>query len=210
MTARGRLQFCRGEFAWPLSARGAYTILSDEHIEIGGLGDFNYCWHALMGGTGEGVQVKGGAGVRGASPVGSRGEAPARAGGGGRAPRLSRKELKMFHKQILSRNEAWFVKIRRQMTTERKNYNFTLNINYLLYTSKSISFSHTFVYYRSILYSMLFRFFKVESAVIEMIGKRRTFFFTLPLGEQFVHLLVSFPGFRRQQFVADDSVRLCI
>ena len=37
------------------------------------------------------------------------------------------------------------------MTTEKKNYNFTLNINYLLYTSKSISFSHTFVYYRSTL-----------------------------------------------------------
>ena len=34
----------------------------------------------------------------------------------GRSPRLSRNELKMFHKQILSRNEAWFVKIRRQMT----------------------------------------------------------------------------------------------
>ena len=55
------------------------------------------------------------------------------------------------------------------MTTEKKNYNFTLNINYLLYTSKSICFSHIFVYYRSILYSMLLRFFKVESAVIEMI-----------------------------------------
>ena len=54
------------------------------------------------------------------------------------------------------------------MTTEKKNYNFTLNINYLLYTSKSICFSHIFVYYRSILYSMLLRFFKVESAVIEM------------------------------------------
>ena len=43
----------------------------------------------LAGGTGEGVPVEGGAGVRGAAPVGSRG-----------------KELKMFHKQILSRNEA--------------------------------------------------------------------------------------------------------
>ena len=28
--------------------------------------------------------------------------------------------------------------------------------------------------------------------------------------EQFVHLLVSLPGFRRQQCVADDSVRLCV
>ena len=46
--------------------------------------------------AGEGVQVDGRAGVRGA---------------------LSRNELKMFREQILSRNEAWFVKIRKQMTT---------------------------------------------------------------------------------------------
>ena len=74
-------------------------------MEIGGLSDFNYCWHVVMGGTREGVQVVGGAGVRGAAPVGSRGEGPAGGSGGG-APRLSRNELKMFHKQILSRNEA--------------------------------------------------------------------------------------------------------
>ena len=85
------------EFALPLLARGAYTILSDENMEIGGLSDFNYCWHAVVGEAGEGVQVEGGAGVRGATPVG---------GSGGGAPRLSRNELKMFHKQILSRNEA--------------------------------------------------------------------------------------------------------
>ena len=30
------------------------------------------------------------------------------------------------------------------------------------------------------------------------------------LNEQFVQLLVSLPGFRRQQCVADDSVRLCV
>ena len=30
------------------------------------------------------------------------------------------------------------------------------------------------------------------------------------LDERFVHLLVSLPGFRRQQCVADDSVRLCV
>ena len=72
-----------------------------------------------MGGTGEGVQVEGVAEVRGAAPVGSRGEVPPGGPGGG-APLLSRNELKMFHKQILSRNEAWFVKIRRQMTTEKK------------------------------------------------------------------------------------------
>ena len=61
------------EFAWPLSARGAYTILSDEDIEIGGLSDFNYCWHAAVGGTEEGVQVEGGAGVRGEAPAGGFG-----------------------------------------------------------------------------------------------------------------------------------------
>ena len=37
----------------------------------------------------------------------------------GAQPR-SRNELKMFHEQFLSRNEAWFVKIRKQMTTEIK------------------------------------------------------------------------------------------
>ena len=72
----------------------------------------------VVGGTGQGVQVEGGAGVWGAALVGSRGEAPAGSGGG--APWLSRNELKMFHEQILSRNEAWFVKIREQMTTEKK------------------------------------------------------------------------------------------
>ena len=46
----------------------------------------------VVGGTGEG-------------DVGFRGEAPAGGPGGG-APRLSRNELKMFHEQILSRNEA--------------------------------------------------------------------------------------------------------
>ena len=56
------------EFAWPLSVRSAYTILSDEDIEIGGLSDFNYCWHVVVGGTGKEVQVEGGAGVRGAEP----------------------------------------------------------------------------------------------------------------------------------------------
>ena len=39
---------------------------------------------------------------------------------GGGAPQLSRDELKVFHEQILSRNKAWFVKIRKQMTTEKK------------------------------------------------------------------------------------------
>ena len=56
----------------------------------------------MVGGTGEGVHVEGGAGVRVAAPVGSRGEAPAVGSWGG----LARNELKMFHKKILSRNEA--------------------------------------------------------------------------------------------------------
>ena len=59
----------------------------------------------VVGGTEEGVQVEGGAAVRGAAPTGSRGDAPA-GEPGGRAPRLSRNELTMFHEQILSRNEA--------------------------------------------------------------------------------------------------------
>ena len=54
----------------------------------------------VVGGTGEG-----GAGVRGAAPMESRGEAPAGGSGGG-ANLLSRNELKIFHEQILSRNEA--------------------------------------------------------------------------------------------------------
>ena len=74
-------------------------------MEIGGFSDFNYNWHAVVGGTRKGVQVEGGAEVRGAAPMGSRGEARAGGSGGG-APRLSRNELKMFHEQILSRNKA--------------------------------------------------------------------------------------------------------
>ena len=82
---------------------------------------------------------------------GGPGRSLPRRGGGGGGGRPSRNVLKMFHKQFSSRNEAWFVKLRRQMTTE-KNTKFTLNINYSLYSSKSICFSHTFVYHRSILY----------------------------------------------------------
>ena len=58
----------------------------------------------------------------GAQPLWGPGAKPRR-GVRGRSPPpppLSRNELKMFHKQILSRNEAWFVKIRRQMTTEKE------------------------------------------------------------------------------------------
>ena len=61
----------------------------------------------VVGGPGAG-----GAAARGAAAVGFRGEAPA----GG-----SRNELKMFREQNLSRNEAWFVKIRKQMSTEKQN-----------------------------------------------------------------------------------------
>ena len=69
---------------------------------------------------GDGVQMEGGAGARGEAPAGGSGGGAPAGGSGGGTPRLSRNELKMFHKQILSRNEAWFVKIRRQMTTEKK------------------------------------------------------------------------------------------
>ena len=58
-----------------------------------------------MGGTGYED-----AGVRGAAPVGSKDKAPMGGSGGG-APRLTRNELKMFHKQILSRNKAWRVSV---------------------------------------------------------------------------------------------------
>ena len=53
----------------------------------------------VVAGALEGVQVEGRAGDRGA------------------APRLRRNELKMFHERILLRNEAWFMKIRKQMIT---------------------------------------------------------------------------------------------
>ena len=68
----------------------------------------------VAGGTGKVVKVEGDAGVRGAAPVGSRGEAPA-GRPGAEPPRLSRNELKMLHEQIVSRNEAWFVKIRKRI-----------------------------------------------------------------------------------------------
>ena len=57
----------------------------------------------VVGGSGEGVQVEGRAGVRGAAPVRPR--------GGGLGGGLSRNELKMFREQILSRNEARFVSL---------------------------------------------------------------------------------------------------
>ena len=77
------------ECALPLSARGAYTILSDEDIEIRGLSDFNYCWHVVVGGTG----------ARGAAPVGSRGEAPA-GGSGAEPPDYHETNLKCFIKKF--------------------------------------------------------------------------------------------------------------
>ena len=46
-------------------------------MKIGGLSDFNYCWHAGGGRTGEEVPVQKSAGVRGAAPVRSRREAQA-------------------------------------------------------------------------------------------------------------------------------------
>ena len=76
---------------------GAYTILSDEDMEIGSLSDCNHCWLA-GGGWGGGGSTGGGMG-------GSPGRSPG-GGCGRRSPRLSRNELKSFHEQILSRNEA--------------------------------------------------------------------------------------------------------
>ena len=68
-------------------------------MEIGGLSDFNYyCWHA--GGGQDGARSTGG-GRRGGP-----GRSPGGGYGGGGAPRLTRNELKMFHEQIMSRNEA--------------------------------------------------------------------------------------------------------
>ena len=64
-------------------------------MEIGGLSDLNYCWHAVVGGTGEGVQVEGSAGVRGAASVGSRDKAPAGGSGGG-APYCHEMNFKCF------------------------------------------------------------------------------------------------------------------
>ena len=71
----------------------------------------------LVGGTGEGVQVEGGAGARRGPGAKPRRGVPPDCPPPGEPPRLSRNELKMFHGQILSRNEAWFVKIRKEMTT---------------------------------------------------------------------------------------------
>ena len=51
----------------------------------------------VEGRVGEGVQMEGGTRLQGAAPTG---------GSGDDAPRLTRNELKMFHEQILSRNEA--------------------------------------------------------------------------------------------------------
>ena len=60
-------------------------------MEIDGLSDCNYWWHAGGG--------RGG-GVRGAAPLWSG--AKPRPGVRGAEPRLLRNELKMFHEQILS------------------------------------------------------------------------------------------------------------
>ena len=106
------------EFRWPLSPRSVYTILPDEDIEIGGLSDCSYCWNAGGGRRGREYRWREARGS-GAQPRWGPGAMPQRGIGGG-APRLSRSELKMFHEQILSQNEAWFVKIRKQMTTEKK------------------------------------------------------------------------------------------
>ena len=85
------------------------------------------CWHAGGGRAEDGVEVEGGAGVRGAPLVGSRGEVPTG---------VHETNLKCF-------------------------------MNKLCHEIRQ-------------------------------------------LDEQFVHLLVSWPGFCRQECVADDSTRLCV
>ena len=101
------------------SASRCCTILHDEDMEIGGLSDYNYCRHAGGGRGGGGSTGAGTRGGPGRSPSRVQGRSPDGGAGGG-GGRLSRNELKMFHEQILSRNEACFVKIRKQMTTEKK------------------------------------------------------------------------------------------
>ena len=93
------------------------------------------CWHAGGGWDGGGTSGGGRRGGLGRSSGSVQGRSPG-GGFGGRAHRLSRNELKMFHEQLCH-------EIRQ-------------------------------------------------------------------IDEQFVHLLVSLPGFRRQQCIADDSVRLCV
>ena len=77
-------------------------------MEIGGLSDCDYCWHAVGGRDGGGSTGGGWRGCLGRSLDGVQGRSPDAAG----APGLSRNELKMFHEQIVSRNEAWFMKIK--------------------------------------------------------------------------------------------------
>ena len=62
-----------------------------------------------MGGTGEGVQVEGGAGVRGAAPAGVRGAEPPDCHETNLTYSINKfyHEIKMFHKQIFSRNPAF-------------------------------------------------------------------------------------------------------
>ena len=88
-------------------------------MEIGGLSDCNYCWHAGGGqdrGGSTGGRRRGGPGrspgrVQRRSAGAAQGRSPNGAGASG----LSRNELKMFHEQIMSRNEACFVKMRNQI-----------------------------------------------------------------------------------------------
>ena len=56
------------EFAWRLSPRGACTILPDEDMEISGLSDCNYWWHAgggRGGGESTGGEWRAGRGLQG-------------------------------------------------------------------------------------------------------------------------------------------------
>ena len=68
-----------------------------------------------------------------------RSRAQPRWGPGAKPRRGGLNELKMFHEQILSRNVSWFVKIRKQMTIEKKNNKMILSAS--AFNSCMIEFS---------------------------------------------------------------------
>ena len=60
-------------------------------MEIGGLSDYNYCWHACGVRDGKGNTGGGGAGIRGEAPL---------TGGGGGAPDCHETNLKCFMNKL--------------------------------------------------------------------------------------------------------------
>ena len=102
------------DFAWPLSSQGVYTILSDEDIVIGGLSDFNYCWHAVVDETGREYRWREARGS-GAKPRWGPGAKPRRGAKGAEPPDCHETNLKCFITKFC-REMRHDVKIRRQMT----------------------------------------------------------------------------------------------